>query len=489
MCVGNMLTKRFNILIILLSAFLLRIYRLPELLGFWYDQGRDALVIWDLINKGKLFLIGPMMGFTGMFRGPWYYYLIAPFYYLGKGNPIFPLVFLISITVFAIYVLYDVGNKLGGKSVGLLAAFLAGFSSYIINSSRWLSNPTPMLLIGIALVWVFFRYLEKKVWSLPLATFLIGMGLNFGAATEIYYIPALILILFINRKILPSLKILILSLMTFLFTFLPQMIFEIRHPGVLSGALYNFIFQENSFTYNFVQILILRLKTYYDIFASKFFVNGNLLFLPFFVLFIFNIFRNFKKYWKEDRFKIVFILFLAPFLGTLFFVSNLGGFYDYYFTGYYLIFILFFSFIFINLTKLKFGKFILIIFMSIFLFKNYQSFKFNYGKSLNDGEIIAFKNQLSVINWIKSDSKNNPFNVDVYVPPVIPYAYEYLFLWQNLGQQEKLTTVLYTLYEIDPPHPERLEAWLDRQDGIGKVTESVKFGGITVDKRERITHE
>jgi len=44
---------------------------------------------------------------------------------------------------------------------------------------------------------------------------------------------------------------------------------------------------------------------------------------------------------------------------------------------------------------------------------------------------------------------------------------------------------LYTLYEIDPPHPERLDAWLARQDGIGKVEETVKFGGITVERRER----
>jgi len=74
------------------------------------------------------------------------------------------------------------------------------------------------------------------------------------------------------------------------------------------------------------------------------------------------------------------------------------------------------------------------------------------------------------------------------------YSYNYLFTWLGTTKYEKMPQVnqiplLYTLYEIDPPHPERLEAWLDRQDGIGKVTESVKFGGITVDKRERITHE
>ena len=70
------------ILIIILFAFILRIYRIGELLNFHYDQGRDALIIWDLIKNGKLFLIGPVTGLEGIFLGPFYYYLIAKQYCL-----------------------------------------------------------------------------------------------------------------------------------------------------------------------------------------------------------------------------------------------------------------------------------------------------------------------------------------------------------------------------------------------------------------------
>ena len=48
--------------VVLLFAIFLRVYRIGDLLGFHYDQGRDALVIWDLIKNGKLFLIGPTTG-------------------------------------------------------------------------------------------------------------------------------------------------------------------------------------------------------------------------------------------------------------------------------------------------------------------------------------------------------------------------------------------------------------------------------------------
>ena len=45
---------------------------------------------------------------------------------------------------------------------------------------------------------------------------------------------------------------------------------------------------------------------------------------------------------------------------------------------------------------------------------------------------------------------------------------------------------LYTLYEIDPPHPERLDAWLERQKGIGFIEKEKVFGGITIQKRKRL---
>lgn len=484
--VKSMQTKKVNIILILLLAFFLRVYRIQDLLGFWYDQGRDALVIWDLIHNGKFFLIGPMMGFTGMFRGPWYYYLITPFYYLSAGNPLGPTIFLVLMSIAAIYVLYLVGKKIGGERAGILSAFLATISTYIIGSSRWLSNPTPMIFIGIVLIWAVFKFLEKKWWSLPLIALLVGMGLNFGAATELYYIPALLFIFYLNRKNLPNIKIFVISVFVFVMCFAPQVMFEFRHRGVLSGALYNFIFQEKTFTLNFLEIFRTRLVVYYNLFSSKFWTDGGLFFLPFFAFFVYSLISKWKTFWKDKKFQVVFIFAISPIIGTLFFVSNLGGFYDYYFTGYYLVFILLFSYVISNSWNTKFGKVVLLAFLLVSIYKNSINYNFNYNKSLSDKNIIAFKNQISAIDWIKSDAKDDKFNVDVYVPPVVPYAYEYLFKWKKLPIEEKQTKLLYTLYEVDPDHPERLEAWMNRQKGIGRVIVNEMFGGIVVERRERI---
>jgi hypothetical protein len=110
---------------------------------------------------------------------------------------------------------------------------------------------------------------------------------------------------------------------------------------------------------------------------------------------------------------------------------------------------------------------------------------------MDDYKFIGYKNQLDAIDWIYKDSNGRDFNVDEYVPPVIPYAYRYLF--EYLGTQkynrlplEENIPLLYTLYECDPDHPERLEAWLQRQITIGKVLKEEKFGCIVVQERQRI---
>jgi len=482
------------LIIILGLASFLRFFRFSDLLGFWYDQGRDALVIWDFIHKGKFFLIGPTTGIEGVFRGPWYYWLISPFYWLGNGNPVYPSVFLIITSILSILVLYYVGNNLGGKKVGLLSAFLASCSVYIIGSSRWLSNPTPMFLISILLVWSIYKFLQKKVWALPLMGLLTGMALQFGSATEYFYLPAFLIIFVWKRKLLPKPKVILLSFGLMVLAFIPQLLFEIRHPGVLTGPIINFLINGKSGELSFWQLITTRIGFYYNLIASKFWLNGNLLFAPFLILVLVYLVRKWKTLKENEMFTALVVLLSSPFLGMLFFNGNSGNVYDYYFTGYYLMIILFFSFVFIKISETKYGKLLIFVFLFIFIYKNYSTYKAEYSISLNDPEIIAFENQLKAIDWIYKDAAGREFNVDEYVPPVIPYAYQYLFLWLGTNEYgslplEKNVPLLYTLYEVDPDHPSRLQEWTDRQKGIGNILKEERFGGIVVQERERIIFE
>jgi len=477
--------------IILLISFVVRVYRIDQLLGFYYDQGRDASVIWDLIYHHRFFLIGPTTGIAGIFRGPWYYWLITPFYWLGHGNPVYPSVFLSFTVVLALVLLYKVGVRAGGKASGFLAIIIGGLSYDIVMASRWLSNPTPMFLISMLFLYSLFMILDGKKWAWIVTGFSAGLAMQFGSATEVFYFPALAIFILWQWKNLPNWKIILFSLVALAITVVPQVLFDFKHGHILAKNIYAFIFTKGTFKISFWQMVQIRLPFYYNLFASKLFSDNHLLASIFLSISALLLVLQSKTLFKNRNFVIIFIFFVAPLIGMLFFQGNEGNVYDYYFTGYYLIFVLLFAIVYGLAWKHTWGKVLIIIFALLFINENLYKVK-NYINSGVDGpSAIALGSEKLAIDWIYKDAKGRDFSVDEYVPPVIPYAYIYLYTWLGTTKyhqlpDEKRVPLLYTLYEIDPPHPERLEAWLTRQKGIGKVEASDSFGGITAQRRIRI---
>jgi hypothetical protein len=200
---------------------------------------------------------------------------------------------------------------------------------------------------------------------------------------------------------------------------------------------------------------------------------------------------------KKIKTLLLLLIFIGiPMIGYFFFQGNFGNIYDYYMTGYYLPMLLVFSIGLGFLWKNLIGKIILISFLITFLNLNWPLVQ-NLMAAGTDGPThITLGNQLQAVNWVfENASELDEFNVDVYVPPVIPHAYDYLFLWQATKRcgnnlcgmvKEPQKEVVYVLYEVDPPHPDRLSNWLGRYLGTSNVEEEVKFGGITVQRRKRI---
>lgn len=484
--------------LVILGAFFVRVYRVDQILGFYFDQGRDAKVIWDLWHNGKFFLIGPTTGIEGIFRGPWYYWLIAPFYLVGNGNPVWPSVFLAFTTVIAVALIYVLGVMTLNRITGLLAAFIASFSFYFVYGARWLSNPTPMYLISMLLVLSMFLVLQGKKWAWILIGVLLGLSMQFGSAAELFYFPAvLIFAIWLasrrsgQRKNLPNKIIFLTSLGLLFVTFLPQIIFDIRHGGILREAVAKFLFEQGSFKLSFWEVVKMRFPFYFDVFNNKLFLPHHNYGAFFGSILLVIIFLKRKLLLKNDRFLSLLIIFAAPILGMLFFQGNYGNVYDYYFTGYYLIFILIFSFFLGLAAKEAWGKTVIIIFLFLFLQINLPMVKSYLISDIHNPGAITLGNQKEAVDWVYKDAGEELFNVDVYVPPVVPHAYDYLFLWWGTTKygrtpQSEQVPILYTLYEHDPPHLDRIGAWLARQEGIGIVEESERFGAITVERRKRI---
>lgn len=474
----------FLLSIVLVGAVFVRIYNTKEILGFYYDQGRDSIVIWNFLHKGDFFLVGPTTGIEGILRGPWYYWLILPFYFLGGGDPVWPANFLALTSVVAIFAMYMIGKEIFGRITGLIAAIIGSFSYYFLTASRWLSNPTPMLLISMLLVLSMMMVARGKKFAWIFIATLLGLSMQFGSATETFYIPAVFVFALLYRKNLPDKKIFLFSTLCFILIFLPQVVFDIFKNGILSDSIKRFLFDEQSFKLSVWEVIKIRIPFYWSVFASKIWLGESKIVFVFFVFSLFGIIFSIKEFWKKDGFKALLLLSLSPLVGMLFFQGNEGNVYDYYFTGYYFIFTLLFSAGLGAWANAKAGIVLPVYFFLLFFQVQAPAIKNYLTKGRSN---INFKEQIQAVDWIYTNAKGKEFNVDIYVPPVIPYAYDYLFLWKaDQYKTSPLTQnvrLLYTLYEDDIP--QRLDPWISRQDRIGKVIEEISFRGITVQKRER----
>lgn len=452
------------ILLTLLAAFFLRVYRVSDFLGFWYDQGRDALVIWNLLHNGKFFLIGPTTGIEGIFLGPFYYYFIAPAYAIGRGHPAAAAIFLALVNVLAIYLVYLFGKKYFNRATGLLAAILISFSTRFMQDQRWLSNPTPLPLFAIAAL---FALMQQRWWLLGLSA---GLSLQLEAASAIFFIPAVLIILWgkFNRKMIVGLLVLGLTLT-------PQLIFNFRHQNILFNSFRTFLVSERSFQPQPISFLSTRLKFYYDTFTPRYFrTQGAALF--FWVATLSMLVLVWKKI-PQKPLKVLLVWWLTPMAILLFYHGNKGYVWDYYFTGVFSALTLLVSAIWI-----KAGPKATAVFLTIFLYQNISASSAFLRQP--QPAYISLASQIQAVDWVYSQAAGRPFNTDAYVPPVIPYAYDYLFLWKG-RVETRLVPDLYTIQEPDPGHPKLLNAWLTRQDSYSTVAQTVTFGPLTVQHRTR----
>lgn len=481
---------KIALIIILGLALFLRVYRTQDFLGFWYDQGRDALVIWDLLHKHKLFLIGPTTGIEGIFLGPFYYYLIAPAYLLGNGSPVYPAIWLAAINIGAIFTLFVIGRRYFSPPIGLLAAALVALSFELVKYQRWLSNPTPLPLFALlafaSLLEIIHNSPKLKNWLL--LGLGIGLSLQLEAASAIFFIPAALLTLVIYRKSsLINVKNILVALSFFGITLIPQIVFNFRHENILLNSFSRFLINENSFQPSFYNLYSQRLNFYYQEFTHKFYSDpqSSLFFAGSLIIFIFFV----RKKLPPKPVFTSFVWWATPLIFLMFYHGNKGYVWGYYFTGIYPIFALFVSTIWTtSFRHLRWSRGIILILFFGFLYQNLSQLKTYLTHPGPYG--VSLTSQIQAIDWIYQDASNREFNTDVYVPPMIPYAYNYLFLWRGETKFHSQPTIplvplLYTIQEPDPGHQTLFDTWFTRQSYYSSVEQTKLFGPLIVQRRVR----
>jgi 4-amino-4-deoxy-L-arabinose transferase-like glycosyltransferase len=481
------------IFIIWALGFFLRCYRQSALLPFYYDQGRDAKMAADIIALKNFPAIGPTTGISGLFLGPFWFYLITPGYFFGQGNPVVASYFIAFLESLTIPLIFYLIKTYWRTNTAYLASFIWAFSHYLIRSSRWFSNPSPLpffvLLLMIFLIKVFK---DKKHNLLPWIALILGLSLQLEAASAIFFFPTILIFFILNFSQIKKIKLLIWlkSVLAFLILLLPQLAFEIKNNFLITHNLIGFLTGRvnsdtgKSWAVPTINFLAKRVTTYYQAFFSKLDTNVTNYSYVFLIIFLLGIIILFYKFRRHVFIKLQILWLFIPLLFLLFFVGNYGNLYDYYLTGFFPAFIILLAVI-ITLPKNKIMYFLLItLFASYFINGTLIHLK-NYLIAGVDGpENITYGNEIDAVDYICQENKQLPGNFDVYVPPVIPHAYEYLFQWrQSKGLcsdfVQDRNSNLYIIYEVDPAHPERIQNWFDKYKN-DKLIHEEYFGGVRV---------
>ena len=468
--------KKILLVAILILALFLRTYRTSDFLGFWFDQGRDAKVVWDIWHSGKLTLIGPTTGIEGIFLGPFYYYLITPAYMLGGGNPVYPAVFLALLNVVAIYFIYKLGEEYFGSNVGLLDAFITALSQQFVSYQRWLSNPNPLPLFAVIALYCLLR---RRWWLVGLS---VGLSLQLEAASAIFFLPAILLIAFIHKKKIPF-----IAIAFFVLTLLPQLVFNFRHQNILFNSFKRFLVSERSFQPS-LGAYTKRLNFYYTAFTDKYYTTNRA--RAIFAVSLLAFFLLIRRRLPAVPTTTLVIWWATPMVFLLFYYGNHGYVWDYYFTGVYSAFTLLVSAVWIAVARhLWAGRWLIAVFITGLIFQN-LSYNLTYFRQASAGH-VTLTPEIQAVDWIYQDAGSTPFNTDVYVPPVIPHAYDYLFMWRGKSVQptQQLVSRLYTLAEPDPGQKQLLDLWMFKQAGLSSIEKTMIFGPITVQRRVRHGYE
>lgn len=200
------LTKYSNWLLVLIFiiALALRWLYLPQrAISFAYDQARDAFVVQELLH-GHLKILGPpASGVPGLFHGVLYYYVIAPAYLIGHGNPVTVAYFLSFVSSLGVFVVYFLAKFFTNNKIpGLIASAIFAFSFEASQYANLMTNASmgvwfvPVIYIGLYL-WI----TKSSKWA-PLVT---GVGLGLSIQSEIalayHIVPVLIWLLIFKKNI------------------------------------------------------------------------------------------------------------------------------------------------------------------------------------------------------------------------------------------------------------------------------------------------
>lgn len=489
----------FILLFLLVVSAFLRIYRIADYMTFLGDEGRDVLVVYDILH-GHPTLLGPTMSVGGFFLGPIYYYLMTPFLWLYNYNPVGPAVMVALFGVATVLLIYLIGSEFFGRTAGFVAAFLYSISPLVIAYSRSSWNPNIMAFFTLVTMYILYKALQKNNYIL-----LAVSGLLYGICMQLHYVelfiaPTIGVYILLarwfkdfNEKFVVKNYIVRIFKdgLTFFIGFLVGwsafLAFEFRHGFPNTHSIIKFVFStpDAAGNSNFSPVvsdvffrLFGRLITKFpppeqvSIPDSRFTLDlfAISLPLPIFILYLFTLciavfsmgyfgYLLTKTRKSDKNFYWYLLIFLWFVIGIVFFGFYKKSIYDYYFQFMFPLPFIFAGALFSYLYfKKRVLRMVAIVFFVIVVLLNLSGIPFRYpaNKQLEQAQTIA--------KFAYDKTNGKPYNFAIGGEGNSDHAYRYFFtLWGNPpveiqhqvdhGDPATVTEQLLIVCERPPCHP------------------------------------
>lgn len=237
----NIPWELFFIGAILLVAAYLRLHNISGYMTFLGDEGRDVMVVKQMIVDHKWTLLGPTASVGGFFLGPIYYYFMLPFLWAWRLDPTGPAVMVGLFGVATVYLVYRAGRDMFSSWVGLTAAALYATSPVVIAYSRSSWNPNIVPFFSLLTIYLLWNYamngrIRNIFWT----------GVTMGIGLQLHYLylflfPVAVLWIFINRKVNRTIKAAVIWVIGFLIGYAPFLLFELRHGFPNTRSIMQFV--------------------------------------------------------------------------------------------------------------------------------------------------------------------------------------------------------------------------------------------------------
>lgn len=445
----KILKNKYSILliIILLIALFFRTFQIMDRFEFAHDGDLYSWIVKDVVVNHHFRLIGQLTSADGIFIGPFFYYLLIPFFLIAGMDPIGTLIPITILGILTVYSYYWVFAKLFNKEIGLIAAFLQAVLISPVYFDRAVVPSTPTT---IWMVWYFYVIVSlvrgdfKVLWILGI---LIGLiwHIHIALAPALLAVPVAILL---SRKF-PDKKQLGYFFLILLITSLPLILFETKHH----------FSQTISFITNFKTSHGGDVGTdKFNLLLIKFGRNINRLFfypqnLPFInhSLFAVGLFLSSLLLVRKKLLPIKELIVFAVWITGVFvfytFSSTVIS--EYYLTNVEVIFMGIVAMWFYQLFKTSnWGKWALFVILTVVLIKNGLFFVNDniYKKGYNERKEIT--------SYIVRDSKEKGLpciSISYITPPGEGVGFRYFFYLQKLHvNQPKSGSPVYTIvYPIE----------------------------------------